>query len=155
LTQFMPRKPIEGRSGIENNPLLARFQALPYTDNTAFQEEMDNLKRVAADEQLERHRTAVKLMDENKGVSLDKIIQKAPKDEKLLRHLIDLHIAQQNGVTSKERQLLALPTKQRAAYVANQLRGLTPEKKNQLILDLARKRVLTEAVFQDMAEMQK
>ncbi len=154
ITQFLPRKPIEGRSGIENNPLLARFQALPYTDNTKFQEQIDSLKREAADEQLTRHRLAVKLMDENKGQPFDKLMEKAPKEEKLLRHLIDLHVAEQNGITAKERQLLALPTKQRAAYVVNQLKGLTPEQKNEVVLNLARKRILTEAVFQDMAEIE-
>lgn len=150
LTQFLPRKPVEGRSGIENNPLLSRFQALPYSDNSEFKNQIQELERNAADEQLARHRQAVKLMDANKKAPLDKILDQAPKDEKLMRHIIDLYIAKENGVMAQERQLLALPTKQRAAYIANQIQGLSPEKQNEAILEYARKRILTEDVFQQL-----
>jgi len=155
ITQFLPRKPIEGRSGLENNPLLSRFQALPFNDNSQFKEEMQGLEREAADQQLKRHREATKLIDDNRGLDLGAIVQKAPKDEKLSRHLADLWVAKQNGITFQERQLLSLPTKQRAAWVAHQLDGLTPEKKQQMILDLARKRILTEGVYRDLAELMK
>lgn len=152
ITQFMPRKPIEGRSALENTPLLARFQGLPYTDNTAAKEQLQQLEREAADEQLARHRQAVKLMDDNKGKSLESIVQAAPKDEKLLRHLVDLWVAKENGITSQELPILALPVNQRAIYVLSQINGLDPAAKNQKIMDLARKRILTEGVIQAMGD---
>lgn len=155
ISQFIPRKAVEGRSTTENFPLLSRFQAAPYTDNSQFQEEMKALDRQAADEQLARHREAVKLIDDNKGKDLRTIIQGAPKDEKLIRQVADLWIAQQNGITSSEKQLLSLPTKQRASYIANQLHGKTPQEQQKIIQDLARKRILTEAVYADLPEAMK
>jgi len=153
FTQFLPRKPIEGRSKLENNPLLARFQALPYTDNTEIQNKIDDLRRTAADEQLERHRAALKLLLDNKGQKLEKILEKAPLDERLFNHVIDLYIAKENGITAKESQLLALPVKQRASFISNQIKDLPPEKQQEMLLDFSRKRILTEAVFQEMPDV--
>lgn len=152
LTQFLPRKPVEGRSAAENFPLFARFQGQPYTDSTEFKENMQQLEREAADESLDRQRQAVKLMEDNKGKPLFEILQKSPKDEKLMRRIVDLYVAQQNGVGYEERQLLSLPVRQRASYVANKLRGLSPEKKGLMIQDLARKRILTEGVYELLPE---
>jgi hypothetical protein len=151
FTQFIPRKPVEGRSGVENTPLLSRFQALPYTDNTATKEQLRQLEREAADEQLSRHRTAVKLLDENKGKQLFELVTPG-MDEKLVNHLVDLWVAKENGVTAQERQILALPVRQRAIYVSTQLSGLDANAKQQKILDLARKRILTEGVLQAMGD---
>jgi hypothetical protein len=153
ITQFMPRKPVEGRSGWENNPLLARFQAVPYKDNSEFRDEVTQLEREAADEQLNRHRTATKLLDDNKGLDLAAIVEKAPRDERLIKHMADLWVAKENGITGQERQLLALPVRQRAAYIANKLRGLDAAQKDEMIMDLGRKRILTEAVFQELGQL--
>lgn len=153
ITQFMPRKPVEGRSGWENNPLLARFQAVPYKDNSEFRDEVTQLEREAADEQLTRHRTATKLLDDNKGLDLAAIVEKAPRDERLIKHMADLWVAKENGITGQERQLLALPVRQRAAYIANKLRGLDAAQKDEMIMDLGRKRILTEAVFQELGQL--
>lgn len=152
ISQFAPRKPVQGRSDLENNPLLARFQAIPFTDNRAFKEELQNLERAAADDYLARHRQAVKLIDDNKGKTLKEIAAQAKGDPRLLQHLADLWIAKQNGITSQERQILALPARQRADYVTAKLKDMTAEQKKIAIRDLARKRILTEAVLQEMGE---
>ncbi len=155
FTQFLPRKKVEGRSDVENQPLLQRFQALPYEDNSEFKRQLQELERDAADEQLTRHRKAVELMDADKNAPLDKILQNSPKDEKLMRHIVDLYVAKENGITASERQLLALPAKQRAAYIGHQIQGLTADKQNEAILEYARKRILTEAVFQELPDVLK
>jgi hypothetical protein len=152
LTQFLPRKPVEGRTDLENNPLLQRFQALPYTDQEPFRQQMQELEREAADEQLTRHRAAAKLLDDNKGKRLAEIVKLAPKDEKLIRHLVDLWVADKNGATSKDRQILSLPVRQRAAYILQQISDMNAEQKQQAILEFARKRILTEAVLAEMAK---
>ncbi len=156
FTQFLPRKPMEGRTGIENTPLLSRFQALPYTDNEASKQQVQGLEREAADEYLKRHREAMKLIDDNKGKDLnaivDKIASKKDIDEKLLNHVVDLWIAKENGITATERSILALPVRQRAIYVNSQLKGLSEEAQNQKFLDLARKRIITEQVMQAMGD---
>lgn len=153
ITQFLPRRPVQGREGVENVSLLSRFQALPYTDQTQFREQIQQLERQAADEQLTRHRGVVELINKNKGKSLWKIAKDAPKDELFRRHLTDVYLSERNGVTPQERPLLALPVKQRAAYVATQLNGKTPEQKRELIRDLAKKRILTEAVAGEVAQL--
>jgi hypothetical protein len=99
ITQFLPRRPVEGRSGIENAALLQRFQALPLTDQEAFKVEMQQLEREAADQQLERHREATKLMEDNKSATLETLIPKTNGDTKLVKHLVDLWVAKQNGST--------------------------------------------------------
>lgn len=152
FTQFLPRKPVEGRTALENQPLLQRFQALPYTDNEQFKEQMSNLERAGADELLKRHRIAVKVMDDNPKDSLESLASKVPKDPAIIKHLADLYVAKQNGATAQDRQIISLPVKQRAQYVADQLKSMSPENKNAKILDLARKRILTEAVLQEMPD---
>lgn len=152
LTQFLKLKPVEGRSNIENAALLQRFQALPYADNEAFKQEMRQLERVAADEYLARHRTAEKLIKDNPRKPLHEIAMQANGDVRLVRHLADLWIAQQNGATSQDKQLLSLPARQRATYIANQLKEMNTEQKQQAIQGFARKRILTEAVLQEMPE---
>lgn len=154
LTQFLPRKPIEGRKGLENNPLAQRFQSLPYTDNQDFKEQMSKLERDAADEQLIRHRAAVKLMEDNKNKPLQDYAAKAG-DIATLKTLVDLYVAKQNGATAADRQVLALPARQRAMYVLHAIEGLPQEQKNQMILDLSRKRILTETVMEEMAAILK
>jgi hypothetical protein len=157
FTQFLPRKPIEGRTAFENKPLLQRFQSLPYTDRVAFDEEMASLDREAADEQLARHRAVVKIMDENKGKSLEemggKMAVQYGDQPKMINHLVDLWVAEQRGVNGEERQLLALPSKQRAAYIAARLKGASPEKKEQLLQDFADKRILTVLVAEELGQM--
>lgn len=159
VTQFLPRKPVDGRKGIEQTPLLQRFQALPYTDQQAFQKEISELEREATDDYLNRHRTAQKLLDDNKGAQLDKLADEAIKrhgpDERLLKHLIDLWIAKQNGITSQERQLIALPVRQRAQYIAKQLASATPDDKTAIIQNYTAKRILTDAVAAELAPLLK
>lgn len=151
LTQFLPRQPVRGRSKLENTPLLQRFQALPYEDNTKFKEELINLERSAADEQLNRHRAAVKLLDTSKNI--EEAAQKANGDVRLIKHLVDLHVSKENGATMADRQLLSLPAKQRAEYVKGKLEGLSPTQKEARIQEFARKRILTEAVLQELPEV--
>jgi len=151
FAQFLPRKPVKGRSELENTPLLQRFQSLPYTDQQEFKDEMMKMERDAADEQLIRHRKASKLLEDNPGVPLDKYAKQAG-DIKTLKTLIDLYVAKQNGATPQDRLILSLPARQRAQYVRNQIDGLTKEQKNQKILELVRKRILTEAVLEEIAK---
>lgn len=150
LTQFAQRKPVKGRSGIENNPLLQRFQSLPFVDNTEFKTEMQEMERESADAYLTRYREATKLLNDNDGKPLADFAGQA-SDLKTFRMLVDLYVSRANGATSQDRQVLSLPAEQRAKYVMHQLDGLNPEQKMQAMLDLARKRILTEAVFQEMA----
>lgn len=156
ITQFLPRKPVQGRSGIEQNPLMQRFQALPFSDNEEFKSTMKELERESANESLDRHRTAMKLLENGKGKSPDDIIgQSGTQDIKLMRHIVDLWVAKENGATMQDRQILALPIRQRAAYVAQKLKGLSPEKQQEMIQDLARKRIFTEAVAEALPEAMK
>jgi hypothetical protein len=152
FTQFLPRKPVDGRSKVENAALLQRFQAIPFTDNKAFKEELNNLERAAADDYLARHRQAVKLIEDNKGKPLREIAAQANGDPKLIRHLADLWVAKENGATIQDRQLLALPAKQRADYVMSKLKDLSADDKKKAVREFARKRILTEAVLQEMGE---
>lgn len=159
LTQFLPKKPMEGRSALENNPLLQRFQALPYTDQEKFRTEMDVLERQAVDEQLTRHRNASKLLEDNKGKPIQDIaklaIAKYGQDRRLIEHVIDLWIADRSGINRQQRQVLSLPVRQRAEYIVGQLKGQSPEKQSELLRDFAIKRIFTEAVAGEMAPLLK
>jgi hypothetical protein len=157
VTQFLPRKPIEGRQGLENNPLLQRFQAVPYTDSSEFENRMKFLEREAADEQVQRYRNAKAILDTNKNKpiqeSIKQAVEKYGPDQKLLTRMVDLYLADQRGITNEERRILALPVEQRAQFIAQELKGATPEQKAQLILDYAQKRILTEQVGAELAKL--
>lgn len=152
FTQFLPRKPVAGRTAFENNPLMQRFQALPYNDSVAFRQEMQALERDAADAYLARHRKATKLLEDNKGKPLSEIVPLAGKDPRLIQNLADLWVAQQNGITPNERKIISLPAPQRAQWVISHLKDMTPEQKTAAIKNLARKRILTESVVQEIGE---
>lgn len=156
LTQFLPRKPVEGRTALENNPLLQRFQAIPFADSSEFDKKMQGFEREAADAQLERYRSAQKIMDENKGarpdVLIKKLIAQHGRDEKLAERVIDLYVAEKNGVTPQERRILALPVEQRATFIAKELEGKDASAKTALIRSYAIKRILTEGVAEAMVK---
>lgn len=156
ITQFLPRKPVEGRSRIENSPLLQRFQGLPVVDREKFDREMAAMERDAADEQLTRHRTALKLLEENKGKDIKEIarasVNQFGQQPKLIRHLVDLWVAEKRGITGEEKQLLSLPAQQRAAYILARIKGVTPEVKHQILEGFASKRILTESVAAEMKQ---
>jgi hypothetical protein len=163
LTQFMARQPIKGRTAFENTPLLQRFQSIPITDSKEFQEDIKDLSRQAADEQLIRHREATKLIEDNPGKKLEDIVPLAlkgkksedlkPTDVKLVKQVVDLWIAKENGATVKDRQVIALPTHQRALWVQQQLSGLQGEALNMKIQELARKRIYTEGVAKELSNI--
>ena len=154
VTQFLPRRPIEGRGDVENAALLQRFQALPYTDQEKFKSEMEALERNAADDQVRRYRNANTFVRENKSMDFDDKIEKAAKtysgDQRQLERIIDLLIAERNGITSQERQVLALPVAQRAQFIFNQMEGLSADKKEELFRNYAIKRILTEGVASEL-----
>lgn len=156
FTQFFPKKPVEGRTALENNPLLQRFQALPYTDSTEFEDKMSRLERGSADSQLERYRAANALLEANKGKDIQSIakdlVSKHGPDEKLLERVVDLWVADKRGINTQERRVLALPVEQRAQYIVDELSAASPEKKAQLLQDYASKRILTESVAEKMIE---
>lgn len=163
VTQFMSRKPVKGRGPIENQPLMQRFQSIPIVDNTDFQSELETLERQAADEQLNRHRKALKLIEENPNKSIEAIIELAMPgkdssnatgdDVKLARHLVDIWVGKQNGANARDRQLMALPARQRALWIQNQIGNLQGEEREQKLIELARKRIYTEAVARELAEL--
>lgn len=156
LTQFLPRKPVEGRTDVENQPLLQRFQAMPYTDSTEFDKKMQGFEREAADDQLNRYRSAQKIFDANKGAKPDvlvkKVIAEFGRDEKLAERVIDLYIADKNGITPQERRILALPVEQRASFIKKELEGKDAAAKTAIIRSYAAKRILTTGVAQAMAK---
>lgn len=157
FTQFLSRKPIEGRSGAENNPLLQRFQAVPYTDSSEFDDKMKGLERDSADDQLARFRNANKLIEENKGADIrslaNTMIQQYGADRKLLERVIDLKVAEKLGINPQERRVLALPVEQRAQFILGEISNVTPEKKQQLLRDYAKKRILSESVAEELIKI--
>jgi hypothetical protein len=158
ITQFLPRKPVEGRGSIENTPLLQRFQALPFTDRKQFNDQIRELERNAADDYLTRHRKAIEVVNRAKTEGLSPVLRevaKQTKDPKLIQQAVDLWIAEKNGVTGDERRILALPVEQRAQYIASQLKSASPEEKTAIIRNYARKRILTEGVAAPLAELLK
>jgi hypothetical protein len=156
FTQFLPRKPVEGRTPLENQPLLQRFQAVPYTDSTEFDERISQFERESADDQLNRYRTAQKIFDENKSAKPDVLVRKViaahGSDEKLAERVIDLYVAHQNGITPQERRVLNLPVEQRATYIARELEGKDAASKTAYIRSLAAKRILTSGVAEAMVK---
>jgi len=163
LTQFMSRQPVKGRTALENQPLAQRFQSLPITDISEFQKDIQGLERQAADEQLIRHRKATKVLEDNPGKTPEELISKAlpdlnsrqptHEDAKLIRQIVDLYVAKENGATFKDRQVIALPARQRALWVQQQLAGLNGDARDLKIQDLARKRIFTEAVATELATL--
>lgn len=157
VTQFLPKLPIEGRGDIENAALLQRFQALPYTEQEKFKAQMEILERNAADEQVRRYRTAQTFVREHRAMAFEDKLQLAARtfqgDLKQLERIIDVLIAEHNGVTSQERQVLALPVAQRAQYIASQLQGLNGDKKSEVLRNYATKRILTESVAVELEKL--
>lgn len=155
FTQFVPRKPIEGRTAFENNPLMQRFQSLPYTDSSEFDERMSTMERESADAQLDRHRKASKLIEDNKDMKLPGLVKAAISqhgaDERLVERVVDLWTAKERGITPEERRVMALPVEQRAKFITQELAGKSPEEKAALIKEYAIKRILTERVAAEMA----
>lgn len=152
ITQFLPsRKPIKGRSAVENWAVLQRFQSVPYTDNQDFSTAMEGYEREAAGVQLQRDREARDLVDKNKGKFPGDYLP-ADVDPKMAKRVVDLWIQDQMGVTSQDRRVMALPPEQRAKYILEFIKPLTPEQKSKAIEDFARKRILTGPVFQFMGD---
>jgi hypothetical protein len=158
FTQFIARKPIEGRTALENNPLLQRFQGLPYTDSSEFEEQMQEYEREAADEQLDRYRNAKQMLDDNKGVPLPDVVKKTVDkfgpDKKLVDRVADLWLAEERGITGQERRILALPTQQRAQFILGELKGKSTEEQAALLRKYTLKRILTTGVAEQMTIQQ-
>lgn len=161
VTQFLPRKPVRGREGVENNPLTQRFQSLPFTDSKEFQEGLEGLDRMAADEALIRHRAATKVIEDNPDKPPEKLVEilfqgKEPQttdDVRLLKHMADLWIAKQNGATVQDRQIIGLPARQRALWVQQQISGLKGDKLDEKIMELARKKIFTKSVAEELGQL--
>lgn len=155
FTQFLPRKPVKGRSNVENAPLLQRFQAVPYTDSTSFDEKVSKFEREAADDQLNRYRTAQKIFDETPNGTPQALVKKVVAtggDEKLAERVLDLYVANKAGVTSQERRILNLPVEQRAQYLAKELEGKDAAAKTAMIRSWTQKRILTTGVAEALAK---
>lgn len=155
ITQFLPRKPVKGRTDLENTPLLQRFQALPYTDSTEFDDKVSKFEREAADDQLNRYRTAQKIFDSTPNATPQALVKKVVAeggDEKIAERVIDLYVANRAGVTSQERRILNLPVEQRAAYLAKELEGKDGPAKTALLKTWAQKRILTTGVAEALVK---
>lgn len=154
ITQFLPRKPVEGRGKLENTPLLQRFQALPFLDDSDFDERMKSYERESNDEQLVRFRKAREIADQFKGnTSLYGAVPLLNGDPKLTERVIDLWEADKAGITAKERRIIALPSSERAKYIMDELKSKSPEEKAAIINDLRKKRILTESVAVEMNKL--
>lgn len=154
VTQFLPRKPVEGRSKLENTPLLQRFQALPFLDDSDFDERMKAYERESNDEQLARFRKAREIADQFKSEkTLVGAVPIIKGDPALAEKVVDLWLADKAGITVKERRIIALPASERAKYVMDELNGKTPDEKATLLNDLRRKRILTESVANEMEKL--
>jgi hypothetical protein len=103
---------------------------------------------------LDRFRKVDALLDANKGKDIRTIVQQAVAqngpDVRLVQRLVDRYVADRNGITGNERRILNLPVVQRAQYITDEMRTMTPEKKQQTLRNYARKRILTEAVAEEM-----
>lgn len=155
ITQFLPRKPVKGRTDLENTPLLQRFQALPYTDSTEFDDKVSKFEREAADDQLNRYRTAQKIFDSTPNATPQALVKKVVAeggDEKIAERVIDLYVANRAGVTSQERRILNLPVEQRASYLAKELEGKDGPAKSALLKSWAQKRILTTGVAEALVK---
>lgn len=156
VTQFLSRKPVEGRNRVENLSLLQRFQRPAYSDREEFNAEVQSLQREAADQYLARFRKATELLEQNPDASLSTLIKKSgTKDQKLAKQIVDQYLAKKNGITPKERLLISLPVQQRAQYLVKMLDALPPAEQQKAILDLSKKRVLTEAVYLEIGKIKK
>ena len=96
-------------------------------------------------------------MDANKGKSLQDlagiVVKKYGRDPEMLSRLVDFNVSETRGITGEERQVLSLPSHQRAAYIAARLKGLDATLQRQMIENFATKRILTESVAKELAPM--
>jgi hypothetical protein len=156
ITQFLPRKPVEGRTEAENNPLLQRFQALPYSDSNAFDQRITKFEREAADVQLQRFRSAQGIIDENKNATPAELVKAAVgrfgPDKQIIDRVVDLYLANQRNITAQERRILNLPIEERAKFINDELKDKTPEQKAALIRNYSIKRIMTGRVAAEMAK---
>lgn len=155
IQQFLPSHNIPGRTGIENFPLLRRFQSAPYAEDP---EEMKTIKKLqgdAAEAFLLKDRAATEAIINKPTIQevAQFVVQKYGTNqnaEAIFARSVDLWLAQKNGITRPERQVMALPSEQRAAYILQKLHGMTPDQKVELLHDYQRKRILTESVIEEM-----
>ena len=156
VTQFLPMKnPPKEREGVENFPLLKKFQAVPFTDSTKFDEELKKYKREAADRQLATSRAADEIIKTAPSLeeAVKQVVEKHGRDEKLARRVVDLWLAKESGITPQEKQILMLPVEERAKWLAYEFKGASKEKKAELIREYSRKRILTKAVAEEMVDL--
>lgn len=117
---------------------------------------MDTLQRQAADESLARTRLVDSVLRENKNQPLPVIVRKVVSEGGanpiLIERTIDEWIAKQAGITPQEKQILALPAKERADYLRTQLQNANADQKRVLIENWARKRILTEPVAEELVK---
>lgn len=154
FTQFMSgSRPVEGRSDVENSPLMKRFQAATYSEDRAAKEQYQKLLREASDESVVRFNTAMEIVKNAGTNSIATIARNAAlqyRDEKLVRKIVDVWQIKQSGATFEETKIAGLPVAQRAEYVLDKISKAQPEAKQQLLIDLSRKRILTEEVAQEI-----
>lgn len=157
IQQFLPSRNIPGRSGLEANPLLRRFQAAPYAEDPAQMQEIKNLQSDAAKAFIDKDRAA-KAMILNKQTIQEVAQAVAAKygtndnASSIFERATDLWLAEKNGITRPERQVLNLPVAQRAQYILNKLKPLDPQAKMDLLMDYQRKRILSEGVIESMVQ---
>lgn len=155
ITQFLPLKePAGGRTGIEANRFLKRFQAAPYTENAKTKEEIAEYQRQAANEWIDRDRISQESIKNNPPLddAVKASIEKGGNDPLLIQRTVDLWQAERSGITSAERQILHLPVEQRGQLIAKRLESMTPDEQGKLLIDYTKKRIITRGVLEVIGE---
>lgn len=158
ITQFIKKRDIEGRKDWEGNPLLARFQASPFSENKELEKQLKRLKGESVDDRIIRSRAIESVMDSHPNANPAQVVMAVMAeyskvgnpDERLVRQTVDLWIAKKNGVTYQEKSIIALPVEQRAKYVKDLIAKTPPMERRQVLIDLVKKRILTESVAEEM-----
>jgi len=169
VTQFIPNNNVGistaeggtplGRT-VASTPLMARLARSTYLAESEIMEIMDDADMVDATGRVLRRRYVDRWMNETRGMSIqDRVrhIQPARNhSEKLRNDLIIRRLREMAlGLEPEEIRMKNSPVTVRAAVVMNQLQGKSPAEVKVYLTDLARKKILTQEVANDlMSRMQ-
>jgi len=169
VTQFIPNNNVGistaeggtplGRT-VASTPLMARLARSTYLAESEIMEIMDDADMVDATGRVLRRRYVDRWMNQTRGMSIqDRVrhIQPARNhSEKLRNDLIIRRLREMAlGLEPEEIRMKNSPVTVRAAVVMNQLQGKSPAEVKVYLTDLARKKILTQEVANDlMSRMQ-
>jgi len=162
LSQFMPDEPMQGRSEIENHwvvrSLGQSFMSGGYKFDTKKAKLIKELKQQAATETVIGMRVSRKFVEERSGKKAALIMKEAEAEfpvrgkdgtvnlsnRKMIERVADRVVENLRGIKIEDQVLRSLPSKQRAAFIMNQLEGQSDSMKVDYIREYVRKGVLTE-----------